>query len=252
MKPALLIPVYQHAEPLAEVLEGLAGFGLRCFVIDDGSDAVNAARLDELARRYDFVELHHRLGNGGKGVALRTGFRLAAHHGYSHVIQLDADGQHASSDVPRFLEAMAAHPDALVLGAPRFDASAPRVRLAARQLSRGLVWLSTLSLAIEDPLVGFRGVPLEPTLSLLDRVRTGDHMEFEPELAVRLVWEGVPVVNLATRVVYPEGGHSNFQIVPDYLRLAWLYLRLVLGMLVRCPRLLWRRPVARAMQPESA
>ena len=252
MKPALLIPVHQHAEPLADVLEGLAGFGLPCFVIDDGSDAANRARMDELARRHDFVELHHRSENGGKGVALRSGFRLAAHRGFTHLIHLDADGQHATSDVPRFLEAMAAHPEALVVGAPRFDASVPRARLASRQLSRGLVWLSTLSFVIEDPLMGFRGVPLEPTLSLLDRVRTGDHMEFEPELAVRLVWEGVPVVNLATPVVYPKGGYSNFDIVWDDLRLAWLYLRLILGMLARSPRLLRHRPVALAMQPENA
>lgn len=238
MKAALLIPVHQHAEPLERVLEGLAGLGLPCFVIDDGSDAENRARMDALARAHDFVELHHRRSNGGKGVALRSGFRLAAHRGYSHVIHLDADGQHGTADVPRFLGAMAAHPEALVLGAPRFDASVNKARLVMRQLSRGFVWLSTLSFAVEDPLVGFRGVPLEPTLALLDRVRTGDHMEFEPELAVRLVWDGVPVVNLPTPVIYPEGGYSNFDILWDDLRLAWLYLRLVAGMLLRGPRLL--------------
>ncbi|MCP5059180.1 MAG: glycosyltransferase family 2 protein [bacterium] len=248
MKPALLIPVHQHAEPLAAVLEGLAGLGMPCFVIDDGSDAANRERMDELARLYEFVELHHCAENLGKGVALRSGFRLAAHRGYSHVIHLDADGQHATAEVPRFLDAMAAHPGALVLGAPRFDASVPRARLASRQLSRGLVWLATLSFAIEDPLVGFRGVPLEPTLALLDQVRTGDHMEFEPEMAVRLVWAGVPVVNLPTPIVYPKGGHSNFDILWDDLRLAWLYIRLFFGMLVRSPRLVWSRPKALAME----
>ncbi len=251
MKPALLIPVHQHAEPLAAVLDGLAGYGLPCFVIDDGSDAANRERMQELARSHDFVELHHRAHNGGKGLVLRSGFRLAAHRGYSHVIHLDADGQHAPADVPRFLEAMSTHPDALVLGAPRFDASVPRARLASRQLSRFFVWLATLSFAVEDPLVGFRGVPLEPTLSLLDRVRTGDHMEFEPELAVRLVWEGVPVVNLPTPIVYPEGGHSNFDVIWDDLRLAWLYTRLCTGMLPRTPRLLWRRPTALPLLVES-
>lgn len=244
MKAALLIPVYQHGEPVARVLEDLAGLGMTCFMIDDGSDGENRERLLKLAVEHPFVSLHRLPANAGKGVALRTGFRLAAHRGYTHVVHLDADGQHCCADVPRFLAAMEAHPEALVLGTPLFDDSVPRPRLAFRQLSRGLVWLATLSFAVEDPLVGFRGVPLAPTLALLDRVKTGDHMEFEPELAVRLVWAGTPMVNLPTRVVYPVGGHSNFDVLWDDLRLAWLYLRLAFGMFLRSPLLLWRRPVA--------
>ncbi len=242
MKPALLIPVHQHAGPLAGVLDALAPLGIPCLVIDDGSDAANRAQLDGLADLHGFVELHHLVRNGGKGRALRTGFRLAFHRGFTHVVHLDADGQHRVGDLPRFLRAMEAYPEALVLGTPRFDASVPRVRLAARQLSRVLVWMATLSRAIDDPLVGFRGIPLAPTLALIDRVRTGDRMDFEPELAVRLVWSGVSVVNLPTAIVYPEGGYSNFRPVRDYLRFVWLYLRLVLGMLPRLPRLLLRRP----------
>jgi hypothetical protein len=66
-------------------------------------------------------------------------------------------------------------------------------------------------------------------------------MEFEPELAVRLVWEGVPVLNLDTRVRYYPDGISHFDVLRDYLRMAWLYTRLALGMLTRAPRLLARR-----------
>jgi hypothetical protein len=74
---------------------------------------------------------------------------------------------------------------------------------------------------------------LAPTLGVLDRMATGDRMEFEPELAVRLVWEGVPVVTLPTRIVYPPGGLSHFSLARDYPLLASLYARLLVGMLPR-------------------
>ena len=98
---------------------------------------------------------------------------------------------------------------------------------------------------VPDPLCGFRGVPLAPTLRVLDRVRTGDRMEFEPELAVRLVWDGVPVVTLPTRVVYPPGGLSHFSLARDYPLLASLYARLLLGMLPRARTLRRRARAAR-------
>ncbi len=248
MKAALVVPVYQHGEPLADVLAELEPFGLTCFVIDDGSDESTRERLLSLARKHSFVELHRHRRNEGKGVALRTGFRLAAYRGFTHVIHLDADGQHHAPDVRRFLAELERNPDALVVGQPRFDDSIPWNRLYGRQLSRALVWLATLSRAVDDPLIGFRGVPLEPTLALLDRVEMGDRMDFEPELAVRLVWERVPIVNLPTPVTYPRGGHSNFRAIRDDVALAWLYLRLGLGMLKHAPSLLWRRPVRRAAE----
>src|SRR5262249_19327903 len=146
------------------------------------------------------------------GAALKTGYRVAAASGYSHVVQLDADGQHAAGDVPRFLAAMRADPDALVLGVPEFDASAPIARIYARQISRGLVWLACLSRIVPDPLCGFRGVPLAPALAVIGSVPTGDWMDFEPELAVRLVWHGTPIAALPTRVIYPPDGVSHFSV----------------------------------------
>jgi GT2 family glycosyltransferase len=79
---------------------------------------------------------------------------------------------------------------------------------------------------VHDPLCGFRCIPLTPTLSLLDRVRFGDRMDFDPELVIRLVRAGVPVVNVPTAVRYPEGGVSHFRMVEDNLRIAWTYVRL--------------------------
>ena len=240
MNPCLIVPVYDHGATAREVVRGLEPLGLPCYLIDDGSAAPTRDALAAIEREHAFVVRIRRERNAGKGAALREGFEAAAAAGYTHVLHLDADGQHETADVPKFLERMKAHPEAMVLGAPQFDASAPRLRIAARQLSRGLVWLATLSFAIHDPLCGFRGLPLAPVLRVIRTRATGDRMEFEPELAVRLYWAGVPVANLPTRVVYPDGGLSHFDFWSDYPRLSWLYLRLVLGMLPRAPRLLSR------------
>ncbi len=233
MKLGVVIPCYEHGATVLEVVEGLASFDLPCLLLDDGSGPATREALEGLAKRHAFVEVLRSPENQGKGAALKLGYRAAAARGWDGVIQLDADGQHAPADVERFARAMRAKPGALVLGVPVFDASVPRTRLYARQLSRGLVWAACRSRVIPDPLCGFRGMPLAATLAVIDRVQTGDRMEFEPEIAVRLVWAGVPVVTLPTRVVYLPGGLSHFSFSRDYPLLASVYLRLLAGMLSR-------------------
>lgn len=245
MKIGVVIPCYEHGHTVGAVVDALAPLGLPCLVVDDGSGPATREALEALAKRHAFLEVERLPHNAGKGAALKTGFRAALARGWDGAVQLDADGQHDPADVPRFVRAMQRNPGALVLGVPVFDASVPRARLYARQLSRGLVWLACLSRVVPDPLCGFRGVPLAPTVRLLDRTATGDRMDFEPELAVRLVWEGVRVVTLPTRVVYPAGGVSHFSLARDYPRLALLYTRLVTGMLPRWGALRSRARAAR-------
>lgn len=238
MKPCLLIPIYDHAATIGPVVESLAPHGLPLLIVNDGSGPETKRALEAVTKRHDWVEVESHAPNRGKGFALKQGYLHAAARGFTHVIQMDADAQHEAGDVPRFLAALRAAPDALVLGHPVFDASAPVLRLYGRKLSVFFVALATLSRRVGDPLCGFRGIPLAPVLRLLERIEMGDHMDFEPELAVRLVWEGVPVTHLDTRVHYPADGISHFDVVWDDLRLAWLWVRLGLGMLARAPRLL--------------
>lgn len=240
VNPCLLIPIYQHGSTIRGAIRALAEFSLPCFIVNDGSDAATCVVLHAIEGEFDWVEVEHHATNRGKGVALRHGYRLAASRGFTHVVQLDADAQHEAADVARFLETAHKFPDALVLGRPLFDQSAPKSRVCGRRLSQGLVWLATLPREVRDPLCGFRCIPLAPTLALMERIAMGDHMEFEPELAVRLVWDGVPVVNLDTGVRYYPGGISRFDVLWDDLRLAWLYARLALGMITRARGLLVR------------
>ncbi len=241
MKPSLLITVKDHGDTVGEVVAGLAPLELPCIVIDDGSAGHTAEILDKLAAQTPWVRLERFDENRGRGAALRYGYRLAGELGYSHSLQIDADRQHDPADAIRLLDAARSEPEALILGEPVFDASAPASRMFGRQFSRVLVWLESLSFDIRDPLCGMRCMPLAPTLRVLAKTELGDRMEFEPEIAVRLLWAGTPVRNVPIAVRYFSDGLSNFDPWWDTLRIAGVHGRLVAGMIPRAPTLLARR-----------
>jgi len=233
VNPCLLIPIFNHKETIGGVLDGLAPLRLPCLVVNDGSDGETTEVLSRLAARWAWVEVEHLGVNRGRGAALRHGYRTAHRRGFSHVVQLDADGQHDPAEVGTLLDAAERAPEALVLGDPRFDETAPRSRLYGRRLSQMIVWAYTGSLAVHDPLCGFRCFPLAPTVALLDRHRFGDRMDFDPEIVVRLAWTGLPIVNVAVRVRYFPQGRSHFRLVRDNVLIAATYGRLLLALLGR-------------------
>ncbi len=232
VNPCLLVPIYNHKDTIGAVLDSLAYLELPCLVVDDGSDETTQEVLRGERARRPWVELSRLPVNRGRGAALRHGYCRAAERGFSHVVQLDADGQHDPADVPKFLESARRQPEALVLGRPIFGTDSPAVRRQGRRLSQAFVWAVTGSYAIEDPLCGFRCFPLRRTVPLLDAVRLGDRMEFDPEIVVRLAWAGVPIVNVPTRVRYFRGGLSNFRMVRDNALIVRAYARLVLARLL--------------------
>ena len=240
MKPCLLIPIYDHGDTIGKVLKSLEYLDLPCLVIDDGSGPATRRALELAESEHAWVTVAHRAENGGRGVALRMGYRMAAGLGMTHCVQLDADEQHDARDVPRFLEAAQKNPEALILGQPIFDDSAPAVRVYGRKLSQWLVWLESFSTEIHDPLCGFRCFPLESTLRMLDDTPLGDRMDFDPEIVVRMLWASVPITNVPTRVRYHEDGLSHFDFVRDNLRIASVHARLVFAGLLRAGSLLSR------------
>ncbi len=232
MNPCLLIPCYNHAGPLAAVLARLAEFKLPCLLVDDGSEPVAAAALDALAAQHPWVSLLRHPHNQGKGGAVMTGLRRAHELGFSHALQVDADGQHDLTDLPALLAEARQHPAALVSGRPLYDDSVPKGRLYGRYITHVWVWIETLSFAIKDSMCGFRVYPLASTCALLERVALGRRMDFDTEVMVRLHWAGVPMRFVPTRVIYPVDGRSHFRLFRDNLDISWMHTRLV------C-RLLW-------------
>jgi glycosyltransferase involved in cell wall biosynthesis len=242
--PVAVIPVYNHGEAVGAVAANVRSHGLRCILVDDGSSADCAAVLDALAQAPD-VTLVRLAVNQGKGGAMMAGLRAAAAAGHSHALQIDADGQHDAGDIPRFLAHAVAEPDAVICGTPVYDESVPRLRLVARYLTHVWVWINSLSLQIRDSMCGFRVYPLAPVVRLIDEARLGRRMDFDPEVLVRLHWRGLKIVNVPTRVTYPQDGLSHFRLGLDNWLITRMHARLALGMLLRSPMLLWRKLVAR-------
>jgi glycosyltransferase involved in cell wall biosynthesis len=227
-----LVPTYDNPRTIRQVVERLRVHLPEVVVVDDGSGPEGREAVAALARD-GLAHVHRRERNGGKGAAVKDGFRAARALGFTHALQVDADGQHDVADVPRFLEALRQRPEALVLGQPVFDASAPGSRRRGRLFSRFWTDLETGGRVIQDPLCGFRLYPLEPAIRA---AAWSDRMDFDVEIAVRLVWSGCPVVTVPTRVRYltrEEGGVSHFHMWHDNVLISWAHTRLCTGAILR-------------------
>ncbi|MBX9755397.1 MAG: glycosyltransferase family 2 protein [Pseudomonadaceae bacterium] len=213
---------------------------LPCLLVDDGSSAACAAVMDALAAHPDCYLL--RLpSNQGKGGAVMAGLREAARLGFSHALQVDADGQHDLQGLGAFLAASKASPQALICGYPQYDASVPKGRLYGRYLTHIWVWINSLSLSIPDSMCGFRVYPLAVSLALIDSVAIGRRMDFDSEILVRLSWRNQPMQWLPIRVRYPADGLSHFRLLHDNVLISKMHAKLFFGMLLRAPLIFWRR-----------
>jgi len=238
--PCVVIPVYNHERAIGAVVGAVREQGVPVVLVDDGSRQACAEVLQQLSAAPEVTVVRHEC-NRGKGAAVVTGLRTAIARGYTHAVQIDADGQHTVSDVTRFVEEARQHPDVVICGRPIFDASIPRSRYYGRYLTHALVWLETLSFELIDTMCGFRVYPLTVTLAMLDRTGVGSRMDFDTEVLVRLHWRGVHTRWLATQVRYPLDGVSHYRMVRDNVRMTLMHISLLLGMLVRLPLLLWRK-----------
>lgn len=236
----VVIPVFNHEHAIASVVDSVRVHGLPVILVDDGSDPACAHELQRLAKLADVTLLRHDF-NRGKGAAVCTGLRAARQRGFTHAVQVDADGQHTLGDIRRFVEEARNYGGSLICGAPLFDANMPTSRRYGRPLNHAMVWLETLSFDVVDSMCGFRVYPLAPTLALLDSQRLGRRMNFDTEILVRLHWREVPMRWLPTRVYYPHDGVSHYRVFFDNVRAVALHLRLLAEMLVRLPVLLWKK-----------
>ncbi len=240
----VIIPSYNPGEKVFETVRAARAAWAPVWVVVDGSTDGTAERLAALAADDPHLEVFHERRNRGKGAALLTGFTEALSRGYTHALTMDSDGQHPGECIGAFMQASLERPEAMVLGVPRFDASAPRIRVLGRRISNGWARLETLGAGIEDSLFGFRLYPLQPLVRLMRQHRGMRRFDFDVEAAVRLSWLGVPALNRSVPVRYftpAEGGVSHFRYGRDNLLLTAMHIRLFFGFLARLPRLLAHR-----------
>lgn len=241
LKICLLIPHYNHHLQFIAFLPKLKKSGLPLVAIDDGSDGESYRAISEALKEDADCYLHRLPQNRGKGAAASVGMTYARILGFTHVLQIDADGQHAVDDIEKFLDVAANYPDAIISGKPLFDSSAPKMRVYGRKVTDFWVALETLSTQVKDSLCGFRVYPLHQVETLIDHYHLGPRMDFDTEILVKAVWSGVPLKYVQTQVVYPEGNVSHFNYLRDNLDLIHLHVRLMLGMLIRMPVMIAKR-----------
>lgn len=238
MKICAIIPTHNHSAVLANVIAELHNNGLDVFVIDDGSKEPHKSAIAALQN----VNLFRFETNQGKGVAVLKGFELAYLAGYSHAIQVDADGQHDLSVIPQMLKLARENPTTLISGQPIYDDSIPKSRKIGRWLTHVWVWVETLSFRIKDSMCGFRVYPLKEVIELMESEPIGKRMDFDTDIMVRLFWRGTDVIMLPVEVTYPPENTSNFDVLHDNIRITKMHTRLVFTMLARLPSILKHRP----------
>ncbi|RPF19298.1 glycosyltransferase family 2 protein [Vibrio crassostreae] len=245
-KACFLIPCFNHGATMPAVVSSLHHFELPIIIVDDGSELTTKQFLAPLAENSN-VTLVTLEQNQGKGGAVKAGIKKAQQLGFSHAIQIDADGQHDLEALPTLIEASQAKPQRLISGQPIYDDSVPKARLYGRYATHIWVWIETLSLSIKDSMCGFRAYPINQTQTVLNKYDVGSRMDFDIEILVRLYWEGCDIDFVETRVIYPENGISHFDALWDNVKISWMHTRLFFSMLPRAPKL-----IARHFKSDSA
>lgn len=239
-KRLFLIPNYNHPDTIASVVRNCLPYGDDILIVDDGSNAYTKEKIREASHFSDCIHVLTLADNCGKGGAVLAGFRWALDQGYSHVFQLDADGQQDAGAIADFLKASEANPCALICGYPVYDDSVPAARKWGRLITDFWVMINTVSLAYRDTLCGFRIYPMEAVGRWLAASPTiGLRMDFDCDVLVQLYWSGVKPINLPVRIFYLPDGISHFHAIEN-LYLSKMHARNFFGMLIRLPRLVAR------------
>lgn len=227
----ILIPTYNNAGTLGDVVRRSQATGLPVMVVDDGSTDNTAALLKEMPE----VTVLRHMENRGKGMALKSGFIQAKELGYRYVITLDADGQHFPEDVHKLLQ----HKDPCTLAVgSRPQRGNSGGSSFANNFSNFWFRLYTWK-NLPDTQTGYRLYPLEnlPGLWLLT-----SRYEAELALLVFSAWKGLKLTPVNVQVSYPENRVSHFRPTADFLRITALnFVLLLAALLYGWPRMLFGR-----------
>lgn len=248
-----LIPTHNHVRALGATLTRLTEQGIEALVIDDGSAPELGAQIRDVCAGFNTVEHMRHSYNGGKGFAVLCGMARAAERGFTHAVQIDADGQHELNDLASLLAASRENPDALIAGTPVYDQSAPFARKWGRKLTDFWVGVNTLSTSMPDAMCGFRVYPVQACLTVVRELGViGRRMEFDTEILVKVKWAGIPIIPSPVHVTYPDGNTSNFNMLRDNAMLSWMHTRLFFGMVIRLPGRAMRSLSPQAGEGENA
>jgi glycosyltransferase involved in cell wall biosynthesis len=222
-KVCVLIPTFNNAQTLADVLKNVLSYTQQVIVVNDGSTDNTQA----IANEFPHVEWLSYPINKGKGFALRTGFKHAVACGFDYVITIDSDGQHYANDLGMFIEALKTHTRAIIIGARNMEqSSVPGKSNFGNKFSNFWFWVET-GIKRSDTQSGYRLYPVKVMNDITFLTRK---YEFEIEVLVRAAWKGIDVVEVPVKVFYPkkEERISHFRPFRDFSRITVLNTVLVL------------------------
>lgn len=243
LRQILIIPSYNTGAKLGDTVRAALAVWPDVWVVIDGSDDGSDRLLDALANAHSGLRVLRLPDNRGKGAAVLHASERALEAGFTHALVMDSDGQHPAASVEPLMRLSSEHPEALVMGQPVFGPEVPAARLHGRRLTIFWTDLETLYVGLGDSLFGMRVYPLEALCAVMHRTRFARGFDFDPEVAVRLVWAHVRPVQLSVPVRYftkEEGGVSHFNYLRDNVKLTLLHFRLVPLFLVSGAFRVWR------------
>ncbi|WP_317195763.1 DUF2062 domain-containing protein [Pinibacter aurantiacus] len=219
----VLIPTYNNAHTLGQVISDVLEYTDHVIVVDDGSTDDTKSILQSFTQ----IKVISYSPNKGKGWALRQGLKYATESGYRYAVTIDSDGQHFAKDLPVFLDKIEAEPDALLIGARNMDQeSVPGKSSFGNRFSSFWFRVET-GIKGPDTQSGYRLYPLKPLGKMHFFTRK---YEFEIEVLVRAAWKGVKIDWVPVSVYYApkEERVSHFRPFKDFFRISVLNTVLVL------------------------
>lgn len=238
----VLIPTYNNAGTLAQVISDVKEYASDVIVVNDGSTDNTA----EILAAIEDIRIISYAENRGKGYALKLGLSKAYEWGYRYAITIDSDGQHYADDIAVFVERIEQSPETLLIGARNLTAdNMPSKNSFANKFSNFWFKIET-GQSLSDTQSGYRLYPLEKLQNI--RLVTRRY-EFEVEIIVRAAWRGVKVENVPIKVYYaPDDKRvSHFRPLRDFTRISLLNSVLVLyALLIYYP---WR--FVRSLTPDN-
>lgn len=231
----VLIPAYNEAATIRDLVERALKTVPNVVVVDDGSSDATSSRLNDLP-----ITLLRNERNLGKAASLWKGFDYALTHEAKFVVTLDGDGQHSPEDIGRLLNTAQRFPDSIVIGARLHDKqNFPPRRYYANQCAR--FWISwAAGYPIADTQSGFRVYPATLLQRITRRDVSWNGFVFESEILITAGWIGVQSIAVAIPGIYPKLARaSHFRPVHDIARIVLM----VAGRLLRrgmYPAGLWR------------
>jgi glycosyltransferase involved in cell wall biosynthesis len=223
MNPVVIIPVYNHQQPVNEVIRATLALKLPVIVVDDGSTDDTPDRIQQ----FQGITIIRHLRNQGKGAALLTGFGAAVKLGCDYAITIDGDGQHRPEDCATLFAAVAKGRRVIVVGCRQGmkGENVPWSSRFGRSFSNFWVWTAGGPL-IRDSQSGFRLYPLPETLQLNVRAR---RYQYEVEVLVRARQAGIDIMEAPIEVIYQARGErvSHFRPWRDFWRNSSTFSRLI-------------------------